>query len=336
MEASALGIALDRWLARSLPGDALKDLYTRGMRRVAETTPFKGRNVMRTRYGFDIEVDRFDALKWCLHYFGAFEPQISEAWTKLIRPGGTVVDLGGNVGYHAMLAASLVGPSGRVLTFEPCRAVFDQLVANAERNGFSQITATQAAVCDEVGFADLHCLGDNEQAQGSLSWRDGVHRLERVPTITFDQAAEMVDTREIDLIKLDVEGAEDRIVPIMSRHDFRDDCVMFIEIGPQNVGTEVLAPLLARGFHGRRIGNTYDTRFYRSSGEATLEPLAEGGGIIQDVVLSRDLRVFDTILDQASIAPNAFHVPGEPPVVQTQPTLPLGAGASLSQIAPAA
>lgn len=270
MSQSTLLIGIDRWLARSLPGHTLKDLYTRGMRRIAEHTPFHGRGFVQTLYGFDIATDRRDAIKWYLHYFSVWEPQISEAWARILPKGGTVLDIGGNIGYHALLAAKLVGPNGRVITFEPSRRIFAQLEANIALNGFTNVEPIRSAVSDRHGTAEFHIMPDNEQGLGSLFPHEGTVRTEIVNLITFEEIASMVDMRSVDLVKIDVEGAEALLVSGMASYDFGPDCVIFIEVSPSETATELLKPLLQKGFHARRIENEYRTRFYQSSGEFAL------------------------------------------------------------------
>lgn len=290
-------LRLDRWLARSLPGHTLKDLYTRGMRRIAEHTPFRGRGVVRTLYGFDIATDRRDAIKWYLHYFSVWEPQISEAWARILPKGGTVLDIGGNIGYHALLAAKLVGPTGRVITFEPSRRIFEQLESNIALNGFTNVEPVCSAVSDHGGTAEFHLMPDNEQGLGSLFPHEGAVRTEIVNLVTFEDIAAMVDIRTVDLVKIDVEGAEALLVSGMAGYDFGPHCVIFIEVSPSETATELLAPLLEKGFHARRIENEYRTRFYQSSGNVRFSPLAAGSGSLQDVVLCQDPSRFDQIAD---------------------------------------
>src|ERR1035437_4240958 len=50
---------------------------------------------------------------------GAWEPEMTDEFKRLVRPGMTVLDVGANIGYHTVLASRLVGPKGRVLAFEP-------------------------------------------------------------------------------------------------------------------------------------------------------------------------------------------------------------------------
>ena len=291
-------LSLDRWLARSLPGHTLKDVYTRGMRRVAEHTPFTGQGAVRTLYGFNIATDRRDAIKWYLHYFSVWEPQISEAWARILPKGGTVLDIGGNIGYHALLAAKLVGPTGRVITFEPSKRIFEQLESNIALNGFTNVEPIRAAVSDHGGTAEFHLMPDNEQGLGSLFPHEGAVRTEIVNLVTFEDIAAMVDMRTVDLVKIDVEGAEALLVSGMAGYDFGPHCVIFIEVSPSETATELLAPLLAKGFHARRIENEYRTRFYQSSGKVRFSPLAPGSGSLQDVVLCKDPSRFDQIADQ--------------------------------------
>lgn len=298
MSHKSLLLSVDRWVARSLPGHALQDLYTRGMRRIAEHTPFQGQGFVRTLYGFDIATDRRDAIKWYLHYFSVWEPQISEAWARILPKGGTVIDIGGNIGYHALLAAKLVGPTGRVLTFEPSQRIFEQLESNIRLNGFKNVEPIRSAVSDRSGTAEFHMMPDNEQGLGSLIPQKGAIRTEVVNLITFEEIAAMVEMGRVDLVKIDVEGAEALLVAGMASYDFSPHCVIFIEVSPSETATELLAPLLEKGFHARRIENEYRTRFYQSPGRVRFSPLAPGSGSLQDVVLCRDPSRFDQIADR--------------------------------------
>ena len=95
-------IQADRKVARILP-PVLRNFYTRAMRRLAEYGLPRGANVRETDFGFSMAVDRLDAIKWFIHYFGCFEPVITKAWLEILKPGDLVIDIGGNVGYHALL-----------------------------------------------------------------------------------------------------------------------------------------------------------------------------------------------------------------------------------------
>jgi len=286
--------ALDLWLAKSLPGAFLKDFYPRAMRRLAEYGLPRGARVAETKHGFRMNADRLEALKWYVHYFGEYEPQITAAWQRIIPRGGTVIDIGGNVGFHAMLASRLVGDEGRVLTFEPGESCFRQLLDNIRLNDFTNIDARRVAVSDQTGTAELFLLPDNDQMQSSLVWREGVVRAETVETVAFGDIMRELDQARISLIKIDVEGLEAAVVASLAPwlDCLPDSCVLFIEIDPRYDPSEVLRPLLENGFHVRRIANEYATAFYRAPSRVQLSELAPQG-TLQDTVLCRDIKMFD-------------------------------------------
>jgi hypothetical protein len=67
---------------------------------------------------------------------GNYEPFTVELLRKHLRPGMTVVDGGAHVGFHTLLAARLVGPTGRVFSFEPDLYNFPCLVFNVGKNKY--------------------------------------------------------------------------------------------------------------------------------------------------------------------------------------------------------
>jgi FkbM family methyltransferase len=285
---------IDRWIARNLPGETLKDIYPRGMRRLAEYGLLRGNCIRETKHGFRMHVDRLDAIKWAIHYFGEWEPHISAAYKALLSPGGVAIDLGANIGYHALLAAQLVQRHGRVLAFEPASKVYHQLLSNIALNGFTQIEPHKCAVADFRGEAPLHMMGDNEQAQASMFARDGADLCETVPVIPFSDVLAMTHPSSVDLIKIDIEGAEGMILDqLADERNLNPRCAVFVEMTNADA-TPALERLLCAGFHARVIRNEYNTAFYRKPGRA---PLAEFSGLtgFADLVLSRDERVFDAI-----------------------------------------
>jgi FkbM family methyltransferase len=269
----------DRWIAQH------SDLYPRIMRRLAEYGLLRGERVTRARDGFLMRTNRVDALKWCVHYFGEWEPGISEAMRRILRPGGTVIDIGANVGFTSLLAAKLVGPRGRVIAFEPCAATFAELQANIALNGFGNIKAYQFAVSDTVGTATLHAFPDNDLCQSSLLPRDGATSAEAVRTINFETIARMVDLSSVDLVKIDVEGCEPQVLDGLAAHASEFRGALIAEIWESNDAQTLLAPF---GLEVARIANDYAPSFYRAHGEVTLLPI---GSCNQDVVAMRNLNM---------------------------------------------
>ena len=292
-------VKIERFLARNLPGNFLKDTYVRGMRRLAEYGFFTGLTEVDTKFGFRMIVNRLDAVKWFIYYFGVFEPHISLAWSRLLRDGDVVIDIGGNVGYHALLAAKLVGSNGKVITFEPSRIIFDQLCKHIEINKFDNIRPLKLAISNYSGEAEFYYAGDNIQGNSSLLKSESSSISERVKCITFQKITDYVTLSDVNLIKIDVEGAELLVLSGLSQciDQLAKDVVIFVEISPENTESahSILKPFVDAGFEARIIKNEYSTKFYRSSANVIFSPLEIHDGKIHDVVLSRDPSRFDVM-----------------------------------------
>jgi FkbM family methyltransferase len=127
----------------------------------------------------------------------------------LLFKGAVVVDIGANVGYYSLVAASHIGSSGRIYAFEPMSKQFERLMENILRNQLSQITALKLALSDRVQAAimqlnDLHNIG-----AASLRPTNGPSGVcETVECTTLDLFAESEGLSQLDVIKIDVEGLE--------------------------------------------------------------------------------------------------------------------------------
>ncbi|MEX0923202.1 MAG: FkbM family methyltransferase [Rhodovibrionaceae bacterium] len=160
--------------------------------------------VKQTRHGVmaynknDIYVGR------ALDLYGEHTELELQALGKLIPAGGTVIDVGANIGVHSVFFAKTVGPQGRVLAFEPQRHAFQLLAANAALNGLSNLRIERAAVgpCGgEIHVPDLDPAATSNFGGVSVNAKgDG----EPVAMIALDS----LDLGRCDLIKIDVEGLE--------------------------------------------------------------------------------------------------------------------------------
>ncbi len=132
---------------------------------------------------------------------------------QLARHGGTVVEVGANMGIHSVPLARLLAAENRnLLAFEPQPVIYQQLCANLALNGFSNVRAWPYACGAEKGtvtFAmpDYHGLGNFGAVSmdaTELGTQSG-GRLVRVPCVPLD---EMVSDEQVGLLKIDVEGFE--------------------------------------------------------------------------------------------------------------------------------
>jgi FkbM family methyltransferase len=144
---------------------------------------------------------------------GTHDYEVQCALQYLLQPGMLTFDIGANVGFTALLAARQVGPTGRVVCFEPLPANAEQIRHNARLNGFDQI--------------DVHCtaLGrDDGEAEFQLSESPTWGRLTQSGTAPRPNGIIRVPVRRLDslvaadalpppaLVKMDVEGAEADVI----------------------------------------------------------------------------------------------------------------------------
>jgi len=128
---------------------------------------------------------------------------------RLLSLGDTFVDGGANIGLFSIAAARRVGPSGKVVAFEPGRAVRLRLIKNLALNDLAQIEVRPFALWSSAGEAPFRIFDDAGAGLNHLSPSPGESgAVELVTLITLDSALSSSDRRRLTLIKLDLEGAE--------------------------------------------------------------------------------------------------------------------------------
>jgi FkbM family methyltransferase len=126
------------------------------------------------------------------------------------RTGWIVVDVGAHMGFYTARAAALVGPSGKVIAVEPDDSNYAILKRNIEQCRLSNVTAVNAALSNQDGIARMavswastgHVLIQNQSQSDSQS------SVRAVRTVRLDTLTRELGIEKVDLVKIDVEGAE--------------------------------------------------------------------------------------------------------------------------------
>ena len=171
----------------------------------------------QVRYLLDISRPTQHSIAAHLTGGSMYEPEISHPLLQLLQPGDSFIDIGANVGYFTVLAAHLVGETGRVYAFEPEQENFSRLTYNIALNNLSNVLTYQAAVGDRAADVELFINSDNDG--GHALWNPGAHSFNTLSRErTIRQKAQMLaldmvesiahETRRIKAIKIDVEGYE--------------------------------------------------------------------------------------------------------------------------------
>jgi FkbM family methyltransferase len=161
------------------------------------------------------DCDLADALAREVCFTGIYEPPVTRVFTHHAPAGGTVVDAGANWGYFTLIAAALCGPGGTVAALEPDPRHFAALTHNLALNGFDRVQALSAAASATAGTETLVGYEDNAANRGVSRVSDAgdgpaAARRYEVPSLAID--AITAASPVVDLVKIDVEGAEDRVL----------------------------------------------------------------------------------------------------------------------------
>lgn len=146
---------------------------------------------------------------------------------KLLAPeGGVVLDVGANIGSHTVPLAQHVGPKGWVYAFEPQRVVFQTLCANVALNSLTNVDCIPAALSDAPGsvlIPDIDYTRESNFGAVEVS-TFGVGRP--VSQITLDDFAGLP---RVDIVKIDVEGMEQRVLAGGKRFFQRFRPILYVE-----------------------------------------------------------------------------------------------------------
>lgn len=144
-----------------------------------------------------------------LYADGLIERPLRRTLLSVLRPGMTFFDVGANIGYFSLLAAQQVGSTGRVVAFEPVPRNLEFLRRNLTLNpALNIITVVPAAVSESRGETTLH-LGWHEGNASLLADARGTTTdAISVPTLPLDAYLEEQGIERVDVLKMDIEGAE--------------------------------------------------------------------------------------------------------------------------------
>jgi FkbM family methyltransferase len=141
-----------------------------------------------------------------LHKIGYMGGAERTALQRYVQPGMTVVDVGSNLGLYTILLSRLVGPTGRVLAFEPDPDLFSLLERNCALNDCSNVTAYHLALGSKREHLLLHTTSLNS---GDSHLGDGGSRIfRRSAQIEVGPLDEIIPGLRPDLVKIDVQGWE--------------------------------------------------------------------------------------------------------------------------------
>jgi FkbM family methyltransferase len=141
---------------------------------------------------------------------GGFENKERAFIEGFLRPGLVVVDIGAHHGFYSLLASKKVGPTGRVLAFEPSPRERSRLLRHLRLNSCLNARVWDCALGQADGNADLFVVDGTETGCNSLRPPNASQPAKTVPVkvASLDDCLEREGIDHVDFIKMDVEGAE--------------------------------------------------------------------------------------------------------------------------------
>lgn len=176
------------------------------------------RSTLRASSDCDLEVTR-RGLRWCLnpsdfvqthlYWTDEYEPWDLLQLSHWVRPGSVVFDVGANFGYYSISLATALQGHGRVFAFEPSKTTFSRLQTNIALNGLeSIISAIPCALSDRPGRAYLDQAKGNSGATAVSAQAAG----DAIELDTLDHFCQRNKVDRVDIVKVDVEGSELRVI----------------------------------------------------------------------------------------------------------------------------
>lgn len=227
--------------------------------------------------GMTLYLDRTDETISRNLLAGSYEPLETQAFKEFLKPGQVVLDIGANIGYYTTLFSRLVGAQGRVYAFEPTPHTFKILQKNVLRNRCENTRVFKAGLSDKSGEAKIYVNAYNK----------GDNRIYATPGMrTVPIRLECYDTfpplagQFIDVVKMDIQGAEVLALRGMRRMLERCKPLMIVEYTPSKLASagtsadEFMNILVSLGY---RFGEVDEEHGLRSNAVPEAELRAMGG-----------------------------------------------------------
>jgi FkbM family methyltransferase len=166
--------------------------------------------VVRLDKGFRMKLDLADPEQLKVYFYGHYHERYEADLVQRLLTGDDVFwDVGANVGYFTLVAATALKNHGRIVAFEPGRNAYARLTENLALNPYRNIHTFPVAVSNREGEAVLHLTGDIADSSASLYPAAPTQAGREVcRTVALDRFLKSEGLRPPDLIKLDAEGAE--------------------------------------------------------------------------------------------------------------------------------
>lgn len=188
-----------------------------------------------------------------------YEPHITGILDKILNPGDVFLDLGANIGYFSLLAASIVQASGKVISFEPNIQNLQLLYASILENRLENIIVYPFAASDGARIMKLTSFGSNgflEAPQSSLA------NAQFLQSVIVDELLQ--NEESINVVKMDIEGYEPLALRGMDKIVRKHSPIIITEFSPWHIKRRT--QIEPQAYLKQLTGYGYDLHIIDSSG----------------------------------------------------------------------
>lgn len=215
----------------------------------------------------------------CLH--NNYAPHGTALIRQYLRPDSVFLDIGANIGWFTLLASTLIGPAGHIHAFEPQRPVVDYLRRSIALNGLEERVTVHGFALDAApGEGHLGRMPRERNLGHAFLTAASAPGVETHPVSL--QTLDSLALDRVDFIKIDVEGAEMRVMSGAQATLTAHRPVIFTELFPKQLrkvsnvsAAEFIAWFTARGYRAVIAESPHDEihDFPANSGETLIDIL---------------------------------------------------------------
>ncbi len=235
--------------------------------------------------GLEVDVRLGNDHSLCLYVSGTFEPNEFYFLAQVLKPGMTVLDVGANEGLYTLFSARRVGPAGRVVAFEPSSRERRKLQQNVTRNRLGNVTVVPCAVGSREGTAALQIAAgvhSGHNTLGALVYDDApAAGVEHVRVERLDRLIERLGVASVDVIKIDVEGAEMHVLEGARKTLAAHRPILMVEANDEALQAQGASTASLLAFLRDELGYGI---FVFSSETGGVEPMREGSSASANIV----------------------------------------------------
>ncbi len=202
-----------------------------------------------TRYGTVIHFYNDDPIGACLTHYGEWAQQEMDLLASVLRPDSLVIDVGANIGTHTLFFSQYC-KEGSVLAFEPQQYIYNLLVTNITINNRYNVVPVRAGISDKDSKIQMMNISPFEEKKkinyGEFKVNDEANAGMYTDIVKLDNYID--NLARLDLIKVDVEGMEIKVLDGAKKLLKKFKPILYLEFSEKNGNPDLIKKLDSLGY----------------------------------------------------------------------------------------